>query len=201
MAIQLAQLSNIAEDHLEETQEAYNFDIKDLFKYEDVGVVGGRFQKSKMSFRTRFILQISLDDGAIISETIPEDKHDYDDQIKKIKKRNKTQKTTGETVSQSTSIGFKLQSSFTQLGMGFAVVIGIALLAGLYSIGSSPELVLLNYLGIALLGYFDLKLVQQYDVWNPIGFAWLIILLFPGINTVGAIGYMGRRWSVIYGDN
>lgn len=200
MAIQLAQLSNIAEDHLEETQDAYKFDIKDLFKYEDAGIIGGRFKKDKWGW-TRFILQISLDDGTIVSETIPDDKHDYDDQIKKIKKRNKTQKTTGEAVSQSTSIGFKLQSSFTQLGMGFAVVIGIALFAGLYPIKSSPVLVLLNYLGIALLGYFDLKLVQQYDVWNPIGFAWLIILLFPGLNTAGAIGYMGRRWSVIYGDN
>ena len=200
MAIQLAQLSNIAEDHLEETQDAYKFDIKDLFKYDDAGIVGGRFKKSKWVW-TRFILHISLDNGAIISETIPDSPRDYNNQIKKIKKRNKTQKTTGKAISQSTSIGFKLQSSFTQLGMGFAVVIGIAFLAGLYPIESSPVLVLLNYLGIALFGYFDLKLVQQYDVWNPVGFAWLIILLFPGINIAGAIGYMGRRWSVIYGDN
>jgi hypothetical protein len=65
--------------------------------------------------------------------------------------------STADTESSNGSahpIGFRIQSAVTQLGMGFAVVIGLVLLAGLYEIFTNPELVAMSYLGIALFGYY-----------------------------------------------
>lgn len=197
MEIQLAQVSNIAEDHLEETQDAENLKVKDLFKSGDIGIVGGSYGGRVV--RKLFILKISLEDGEIISENILTSTEKYRSTISDLK--SKSTADTGSSSGSSHPIGFRVQSAVTQLGMGFAVVIGLVLLAGLYEIQTNPGLVAASYLGIALFGYYDLKLVQGYDLWNPFGPLWLISLLFPGLNIISAIGYMGRRWTVIYGDN
>lgn len=197
MEIQLSQLGAIAEDHLEKTQDASKVKVTELHKSGDVGIVGGKFRPGKVMTK-RFLVQISLEDGSILSEKILSAGDDLEDEVNELKK----ELTPGTaTAGSNAPLAFNLGSAVSQLVMGASIALILVLILVIEEPTDYMTIVILAYGGIAIAGYFDMKMCREYELWNPFSPFWLVALLFPVINAFSAIAYMIRRWSVIYGGS
>lgn len=198
MSVQLSQVGGIVEDHLKETHDSSYMKVEELQRNGDVGVVGGKFREKKISLWKFFIIEISLDDGSILSKKILSP-NEYESKIKELTEQSAQHATqTGGTNTfeeSSSDLGFKVQSGLTQGIMGFS----LAMMVGLMIVGDYrgySTVVIASYLGVALGGYYDMSVVKEYGIWKPFKPMWTIGLFLPGINLFIGLIYMIRRWSI-----
>lgn len=194
MAIQLSQVGEIVEDHLENNQNATKVKVTELYKNGNQGVVGGKYKVGKLK-GYYFICEVSLDDGSIISKQTTTSNKKFKDKMENYE----SQASQTNTQPSNEGVLFQIQNTATQIIMAGSIALTLLLIVILGST-SEPKytnLIIVTWLGIGLSGYYDIKLCKKYNRWNAFSPLWLIALFLPGMNAISGIVYLVRRWTIV----